>query len=203
MDGDCTPERMVHEPCSVPGRTCWVIMVRGIQTSYQKGVAGSGKTTMGMALAEKWQAPFLDADDVHAPEALEKLRQSIPLTDEDRWPWLDRVRVEAEKLCAQSPSSSVVVACSALRRVYRDILRASSVMQVLFVYMDLDATELQQRLEHRVGHFMKVDMLASQLQTLEVPDPREETDTIVVPVMPGAYPSVIMEKIMEMYDKKK
>lgn len=139
-------------------RTCIVVM----------GVAGAGKTTVGRALADAYGAPFCDADDLHTPAAVAKMARGEALTDDDRWPWLVRVREAAER--AANPRC--VVACSCLRRAYRDVLRATD-MRVVFVYLHVDPAVLASRLQHRSGHFMKADMLASQLATLEPPTPDE------------------------------
>ena len=104
-------------------RTCIVVM----------GVAGAGKTTVGEALARAHGAPFCDADDLHTPAAVAKMARGEALTDEDRWPWIVRVREAAER--AANPRC--VVACSCLRRAYRDVLRATE-MRVVFVYLPVD-----------------------------------------------------------------
>lgn len=139
-------------------RTCIVVM----------GVAGAGKTTVGEALARAYGAPFCDADDLHTPAAVAKMARGEALTDEDRWPWIVRVREAAER--AANPLC--VVACSCLRRAYRDVLRATE-MRVVFVYLPVDPAVVMDRLQRRRGHFMKADMLASQLATLEPPDADE------------------------------
>ncbi len=139
-------------------RTCIVVM----------GVAGAGKTTVGEALARAHGAPFCDADDLHTPAAVAKMARGEALTDEDRWPWIVRVREAAER--AANPRC--VVACSCLRRAYRDVLRATE-MRVVFVYLPVDPAVVMDRLQRRRGHFMKADMLASQLATLEPPDADE------------------------------
>lgn len=132
------------------------------------GVAGAGKTTVGGALAEVYRVPFIDADDLHTPAAVAKMAQGEALTDDDRWPWLVRVREAAER----TANPQCVVACSCLRRAYRDVLRATD-MRVVFVYLHADPAILADRLQHRSGHFMRADMLASQVATLEPPTPDE------------------------------
>ena len=122
----------------------------------------------GEALARAYGAPFCDADDLHTPAAVAKMARGEALTDEDRWPWIVRVREAAER--AANPRC--VVACSCLRRAYRDVLRATE-MRVVFVYLPVDPAVVMDRLQRRRGHFMKADMLASQLATLEPPDADE------------------------------
>jgi carbohydrate kinase (thermoresistant glucokinase family) len=135
------------------------------------GVAGSGKTTIGKALAEVVGAPFVDADSLHSPANVAKMAAGHPLTDADRWPWLARVRQELRG------TSDVVIACSALTRRYRDLLRHAG--DVRFVYLALDRATASDRALHREGHFMHADMVASQFDTLEPPE-TDETDIVVV-----------------------
>ena len=124
------------------------------------GVAGSGKSTVGVRLADTMQRPFLDADDLHTTAARARMAAGIPLQDPDRWPWLDRVGV----WLATHPGG--VACCSALHRSYRNRLR-QHVPDVLFVLLDVPEPVLAKRLTARVGHFMPVELLRSQLATLE------------------------------------
>jgi gluconokinase len=130
------------------------------------GVSGSGKTTVGQLLSSplKWQ--FADADDYHSPENVEKMRHGIPLTDADREPWLDTLT----HLIASwiENRQNAILACSALKRTYRERLRLNS--DVHFVYLKGSPDLLQQRLRARVGHFMTANMLESQIATLEEPE---------------------------------
>lgn len=125
------------------------------------GVSGCGKSTVGPVLADGLGVPFVDADDLHPPANVAKMAAGIPLTDEDRWPWLRLVGAELA-----SASSGMVVACSALRYAYRDVLR-SFVPDVYFVHLAGSREELEPRLRHRVDHFMPLALLDSQLSTLE------------------------------------
>ncbi|MET0908262.1 MAG: gluconokinase, partial [Ilumatobacteraceae bacterium] len=135
------------------------------------GVAGSGKTTVGRVLADAFDARFLDADAVHPPSNIAKMSAGEPLTDDDRWPWLARLRAELRH------SDSIVVACSTLKRRYRDLLRHAG--EVRFVFLDLDADTAQGRAAHREGHYMGAGMVASQFDALERPGP-DETDVVTV-----------------------
>lgn len=136
------------------------------------GVSGVGKTSVGTALAARLGLPFLDSDDLH-PEANKKLMAAgIPLTDDDRWPWL---RLVGESL-AQSPDG-LVIACSALKRAYRDLIRAEC-PETRFVLLQADREMLVERLETRVGHFMPPTLLSSQLAILEPVDVDEPGCTI-------------------------
>ena len=134
------------------------------------GVAGSGKTTVGQALAERLGARFVDGDDLHPPENVAKMSAGEPLDDHDRAPWLDAV---ASTLAS---SATIVVACSALRGVYRDRLRRAG--EVTFVHLDLDEHTALERVTGRHDHFMGAEMVASQFATLE--PTHGEPDVIVV-----------------------
>ncbi|WP_088185055.1 gluconokinase [Sphingobium sp. Z007] len=131
------------------------------------GVSGCGKSTLGALLAESFSCPFLEGDDYHAPDAVEKMRRGDPLTDEDRWPWLDRLAQASAT--AMETSVSVITACSALRKSYRDRLRSGIGAPVRFVLLDNSREELLMRLQNRPGHYMPASLLDSQLGTLERP----------------------------------
>jgi gluconokinase len=142
-------------------------MAEGPHAIVLIGPAGTGKTTVGEALARDVGARFLDADEMHAPENVAKMRRGEGLTDADRAPWLDRVRARAlEGLAA---GDTVVVACSALRQSYRDRL-AQGDPRFVFVYLDVPPAELARRLSERRGHFAGPGLLSSQLMTFERPD---------------------------------
>jgi gluconokinase len=131
------------------------------------GVSGSGKSTLGAVLARALDCPFLDGDDFHHAAAIAKMSAGQPLTDDDRWPWLDRLgRAMGQAL---SSGGTAVAACSALRRGYRDRLRAAIAAPTRFVLLDASPDELQRRLDQRVGHYMPASLLHSQLATLERP----------------------------------
>ncbi len=138
------------------------------------GVSGSGKSTFGAALAEALGARFLDADDLHPPANRQKMAAGIALDDDDRRPWLEAVAAwMAERIRTGQPG---VVACSALRRRYRDRLRAAGV-GVRFVYLAVPRAELDARMRARV-HFMPVTLLDSQLAALEPPGADEAACTV-------------------------
>lgn len=126
------------------------------------GVAGSGKTTVGRIVAERLGWRFLDADDFHSPENVEKMRSGQPLTDDDRWPWLDRLNGLLRE------DGSAVLACSALRQRYRDRIGAG-LDDVRWVHLAGSFELIGSRLAARKGHYMPASLLASQFNTLEPP----------------------------------
>jgi len=134
------------------------------------GVAGSGKSTVGEALASRLGWVFLEGDAFHTFANVEKMSRGVPLTDSDRMPWLDALGREMAILSRND--KNVVVACSALRGAYRDRLRAA-VPEVRFVHLSGDENRLASRLAARKGHFADGRLLASQLDALEAPGPDE------------------------------
>jgi gluconokinase len=130
------------------------------------GVAGSGKTTIGRMLADAIPCPFLEGDTLHSRENVDKMSRGIPLTDADRAPWL--AAIHARLADAHNRGESLVVGCSALKRSYRAVLADG--LPVTFVYLKGSRELIQERMRHRVGHFMKAGMLASQFEALEEPE---------------------------------
>lgn len=126
------------------------------------GVSGSGKSTIGIGLAERLSVPFVDADDLHPLTNVDKMAAGLPLTDDDRWPWLHRVG----QVIAEHAETGVVVACSALKRAYRDAIRGQA-PRTRFVELFGTRELLASRLGAREGHFMPAALLDSQLDTLE------------------------------------
>jgi gluconokinase len=148
------------------------------------GVSGSGKTLVGSLLAQQLGWEFADADDYHPAANVEKMRTGIPLTDADRAPWLDALRSLIVDWINQG--TSAVLACSALKETYREKLRADQ--QVRVVYLKASPEVLARRLLERRGHYMKQQMLESQLATLEEP-----SDAVVVDASPP--PEEIVQEI--------
>lgn len=135
------------------------------------GVSGCGKSTLGILLAQAMGCAFLEGDDFHSADAVDKMRGGVALTDEDRWPWLDRLGQAAAD--AITDGGAVVVSCSALRKAYRDRLRSSIGHPVRFVLLENSRDQLLKRLRNRPGHYMPASLLDSQLATLEPPLPWE------------------------------
>lgn len=130
------------------------------------GVSGCGKTTVGQLLADELEIPFYDADDFHPPENVEKMRSGEPLTDAERHPWLERLSREIK---AWNHRGDAVLACSALRESYRQVLNPDG-EQALFIWLHGPEEVIRKRLEKRDGHYMPPDLLRSQFETLETPD---------------------------------
>ncbi|MCY1667709.1 gluconokinase [Rhizobium sp. SL86] len=137
------------------------------------GVAGCGKSSVGAALSEQLDIPYRDGDDLHSTEAVEKMRAGIPLDDDDRWPWLDRI---ADTLRSEAP---LIIGCSALRRVYRDRIRAGAGGEVTFVHLAGDRDLIASRMASRAGHYMPLSLLDSQFATLEKPGPDEAIEVTI------------------------
>jgi gluconokinase len=131
------------------------------------GVSGCGKSSVGAGLSQRLGIPYRDGDDLHPAANVEKMRAGHPLTDDDRWPWLDRV---AAVLAVDAP---VIVGCSALRRAYRDRLRAGAGGPVHFVHLAGSRELLAKRMSARTGHYMPLSLLDTQLAALEPPSPDE------------------------------
>jgi len=128
------------------------------------GVSGSGKSTVGEKLAEALNLPFLEGDSLHPKSNVDKMASGIPLQDEDRWPWLDKI---GERMA--TAEQGLIVSCSSLKKSYRERLRAAVGGQLAFVFLDGSFEVLHEHMGHRTGHFMPVTMLESQLATLESP----------------------------------
>lgn len=129
------------------------------------GVSGSGKSTVGAALADAVGWEFVDADSLHSREARESMADGVPLTDSDRQPWLSRIG----DVLRDSKRVDLVLACSALKKRYRDELRRAD-PDIVFVYLRGTADRITQRLDARNEHFVTTELLASQMETLEEPE---------------------------------
>ncbi len=141
------------------------------------GVSGSGKTVVGEALAARLGLPLLEGDRFHPEANVAKMSSGTPLTDDDRWPWLDAIGD-----AIRTAPGGVIVACSSLRRVYRDRLRERAGRPIVFIFLDGSKETIAARLDARKGHFMPPSLLQSQFATLERPPPDE--GVIRIPIEP-------------------
>jgi gluconokinase len=153
------------------------------------GVSGSGKTTIGERLAARMSWRYEDADTFHPASNVAKMSAGQPLTDHDRWPWLKAIAAEIDRAC--TAGERVVIGCSALRRVYRDVL-VHGRDDVRFIYLEGTQAMIADRLGQRKGHFMPPGLLASQFQTLEPPTPDERAVTVSI----DAQVEVIVDRII-------
>lgn len=129
------------------------------------GVSGVGKTSVGERLAARLGVPFIEGDTLHPRSNVEKMSAGVPLTDDDRWPWLDAIGAAIERASA----GMVVVTCSALKRSYRRRLAATAGRPLVFLFLDASRETLAARLAARYGHFMPAALLDSQFAALEPP----------------------------------
>jgi gluconokinase len=151
------------------------------------GVSGAGKTTIGKLLAEQLGWRFYEGDDFHPRANIDKMRRGRPLTDKDRWPWLERLREQIKRCLAAKENA--VLACSALKLAYRDRLRVGE--EVKFVFLKGDYALVEKQLHRRRGHFMNPALLRSQFADLEEPQPPEQVLTIEL----GRTPQELVEEI--------
>ncbi|GAB7219177.1 gluconokinase [Vibrio comitans] len=139
------------------------------------GVCASGKSTIGAQLAQKLGYKFIDGDDLHPRANIQKMASGMPLDDDDRTPWLERIRDAAYSL--ESKNEHGIIVCSALKKKYRAQIREGN-GNVTFLFLDGSMDLIMERMKQRKGHFMKLNMVTSQFEALERPD--AEPKTIVV-----------------------
>lgn len=156
------------------------------------GVSGSGKTTVGAMLAGRLGCEFADADDFHSAANIEKMHRGLPLDDADRLPWLEAIAAQIDAWHADGQCG--VVTCSALKRSYRDVIIGDRA-DVQLVYLRGEQELITRRMIARQGHFMPVDLLASQFAVLEEPAPEERAITVSIGMPPAAIVSQIVEEL--------
>jgi gluconokinase len=142
------------------------------------GVSGAGKSTVGRLIAARLDCPFRDADSFHPKTNIEKMASGQPLTDEDRWPWLRAIAAWIGE--HRTAGTTCVVTCSALKRVYRDLVTGDQRADVRLVYLRGDIALIEARLKSRTGHFMPPALLRSQFDALE--EPRADEHAIAVSI---------------------
>ncbi|MEM6895255.1 MAG: gluconokinase [Bacteroidota bacterium] len=151
------------------------------------GVSGTGKSTIGKLLSEKLKVPFFDGDDFHPERNILKMKSGQPLTDEDRKDWLLALNELAK---TQQKSNGGIIACSALKQVYRDMLNAEIDPSLIFIFLEGSFELISSRMATRKDHFMPIDLLKSQFDTLEIPE-----DVIYADISKS--PSEIVEHIIQ------
>lgn len=142
------------------------------------GVSGTGKTTIGTQVAQQLGIKLIDGDDLHPKANIIKMREGYPLNDQDRAPWLERIRDAAFSL--EQKSEQGIIICSALKKVYRDKIREGN-NQVIFIFLNGSFDLILTRMQKRQGHYMKVEMLQSQFDTLEMPQ-ADEKDVLFIDI---------------------
>lgn len=152
------------------------------------GVSGTGKSTIGKLLSQKLAIPFFDGDDFHPEANIKKMQSGLPLNDEDRYDWL----VSLNKLSKEHKQQGAVIACSALKSAYRDILNQDMGGHLTFVYLQGSFELIKSRMEKRDSHFMPIDLLKSQFDTLEPPD---EAITISIEQSPDSIIDSILRQL--------
>ncbi len=158
-----------------------------VKILYIMGVSGCGKSTVGKILAGRLDLPFFDGDDYHPENNISKMRAGIPLNDSDRKGWLENLN----NLASENIETGAVIACSALKKSYREILTCGLIDHCAFIYLKGSFEEISDRINKRRNHFMPPKLLQSQFNTLEEPE-----EGITVPI--GGTPEEIADEIMSL-----
>lgn len=157
------------------------------------GVAGSGKSHIGAALAKALGGVYVDGDDLHPPANIAKMSRGEPLNDDDRWPWLDLVGARL----ARPADGDLLIGCSALKRSYRDRIRRAVGGRATFVHLTGERSVIEGRMAAREGHFMPTSLLDSQFAALEPPAPDEDALAVSIDQPPEAIVAEVMKRIGE------
>ena len=154
------------------------------------GVAGSGKSTVGAALAPEIDGVYIDGDDLHPQSNIDKMASGIPLNDDDRAPWLALVGQRLAHIDAPT-----IIGCSALKRTYRETIRKNATSDPTFIHLTGSRQVIEDRMSKREGHFMPMSLIDSQFATLEPPGPDELSISVDIDQEPGALVAEIIEKL--------
>jgi gluconokinase len=157
------------------------------------GVSGAGKSTVGKLVAAQLACPFRDADSFHPKANIEKMSRGEPLSDEDRWPWLNAIAAWIAE--HRAAGTMCVVTCSALKRAYRDIVTNRQSADVRLVYLKGDFDLIEARLKARTGHFMPPGLLHSQFAALEEPGADENAITVSIDATPEAIAARVVDDL--------
>jgi gluconokinase len=167
--------------------------VKGLAAVVVMGVSGAGKSTVGRIVAAQLGCPFRDADSFHPAANIEKMSRGEPLNDEDRWPWLNAIAAWIAE--HRAAGTTCVVTCSALKRIYRDIVTNRQSADVRLVFLQGDFELIHARLEARKGHFMPPALLQSQFAALEQPDTDENAVTVSIDATPEGIAERVLKKL--------
>ena len=167
--------------------------VAGIAAIVVMGVSGAGKSTVGKLVAARLDCPFRDADSFHPRANIEKMSRGEPLTDGDRWPWLQAIAAWIAE--HRAAGTTCVVTCSALKRLYRDIVTNKQSSDVRLVYLKGDFDLIESRLKARQGHFMPPGLLRSQFDALEEPGAGERAVIVAIDTTPDEIADRAMKKL--------
>jgi gluconokinase len=167
--------------------------VKGLTAIVVIGVAGAGKSTVGELLAARLNCPFRDADSFHPAANIAKMSRGEPLTDDDRWPWLEAIAAWIVE--HRAAETTCVVTCSGLKRVYRDIVTNKQNTDVRLVYLKGEFDLIEARLKARVGHFMPPGLLRSQFDALEEPSVNENAIAVSIDGTPDEIATRVLQEL--------
>jgi len=167
--------------------------VAGVSAIVVMGVSGAGKSTVGRLIAARLDCPFRDADSFHPKANIEKMSRGEPLTDADRWPWLNAIAAWIAE--HRAAGTTCVVTCSALKRVYRDIVTDRQRADVRLVYLKGDMALIEARLKARKGHFMPPALLHSQFDALEEPSADESAIVVSIDATPEEIAAQALDRL--------
>jgi gluconokinase len=160
------------------------------------GVSASGKTTVGQALANALNAKFIDGDDLHPKANIVKMASGMPLNDDDREPWLERINDAVFSI--KHKQETGVIVCSALKKNYRDRIRTGN-DNLCFVFLDGSEKVIAERIQQREGHFMKAGMIKSQFDALERPDNESDVITLTISASVAELVQQALKQIDDLY----
>jgi carbohydrate kinase (thermoresistant glucokinase family) len=168
--------------------------IPGLAAIVVMGVSGAGKSTVGRLIAVSLDCPFRDADSFHPAANIAKMSRGEPLTDDDRWPWLGAIAAWIGE--HRAAGTTCVVTCSALKRIYRDIVTERQSADVRLVYLTGDFDLIDARLKTRTGHFMPPGLLRSQFDALQEPGAEERAITVPIDAAPEEIATEVIKELV-------